>query len=429
MRQTSSIERWSSWSDQIADDDAEYALDIVERICAEVGPGVPGSPQERRRAAIIGDELQQHLGPANVAIEKFTLAPRAWLGSVPLGAGFVLLAALLNLAAAEYAATTLAAAAFFSSIVSLLLVAGEFFCGFALVDPFFKKATSVNVIGTLRKPGTTSVKRLLIFSGHHDSAPENTWLALLGYGFVFTTATWLLGFAAMFVMSVIQTIGMIAGNANLARIGTLGAVTLVYPIVPAIVFALTFTRGTKNGGVVPGAADNLAASALTVALCRFLLRNPASIPADTEIRFISFGSEEAGLRGSRRYVERHLEELKRLDARLLNFEIVADPEVVILTSDVNGTVKHSPAMVKSVAAAADRAGVPYAVKSASAGVGTDAGPFSRAGLKATALLPFKMPEQLVAFYHQKCDRPEVLTMEPLRNVLKLSVEWIRSGGE
>jgi aminopeptidase YwaD len=169
----------------------------------------------------------------------------------------------------------------------------------------------------------------------------------------------------------------------------------------------------------------LFASALTVAMCRFLVKNPACIPPDTEIRFISFGSEEAGLRGSRRYVARHLAELKRMDARLLNFETVAHPEITILTSDVNGAVQNSPEMVKSVVAAAHCAGVPYQVKSASLGVGTDAAPFSRAGLKAATLLPFKVPQQLVAFYHQKWDTPEILTVEPLLNVLKLAIEWIR----
>jgi len=63
------------------------------------------------------------------------------------------------------------------------------------------------------------------------------------------------------------------------------------------------------------------------------------------------------------------------------------------------------------------------------GTGTDAGPFSRAGLKAATLMPIKTPQQIVAFYHQKRDRPEVLTMDPLLNVLKVTLEWVRSGGE
>ena len=181
---------------------------------------------------------------------------------------------------------------------------------------------------------------------------------------------------------------------------------------------------------MPGAVDNLSGSALAVAMCRFLVNNPSGIPDDTEIRFISFGSEEAGVRGSRRYVERHLDDLKHLDARLLNFEMVAHPEIVILASDVNGTVKNSPEMVKSVVAAAERAGVPYKVQSVFfGGPGCDGAPFSQAGLKATTLLPFKMPQQMVAFYHQKWDRPEILTIDPLFIVLKLGLEWTRCGGE
>jgi len=222
---------------------------------------------------------------------------------------------------------------------------------------------------------------------------------------------------------------MIAGNAYLVRMGTLGWALLAYPIAPSIIFALFFTRGWKNGGTVPGAADNLSASALAVAMCRYLVKNPAYIPDDTEIRFVSFGSEEAGLRGSRRYVERHLDELKRLEVSLLNFEAIAHPEIVILSSDLNGTVKNSPEMLKSVVAAAERAGIPHKIQPALLGVANDSGPFSQVGLEATTLLAFKMPQQMVAFYHQKWDRPEVLTIEPLINVLKLTFEWVRNGGE
>jgi hypothetical protein len=86
--------------------------------------------------------------------------------------------------------------------------------------------------------------------------------------------------------------------------------------------------------------------------------------------------------------------------------------------------------VKSVASAAERAGVPYKVKSYPVGGGgSDAGSFSQAGLKAATLLPFKVPQQIVAFYHQKYDGPEILTIEPLLNVLKLAFEWVHNGGD
>jgi hypothetical protein len=416
----------------LANNDAHYAYDIVQTICTEVGPGSPGTPQERERAAIIKKELESHLGAGNVVVEEFTVAPGAFLGAQRLSALFMLIAALLNTSTGRFTGvspwvTAMAAVAF--SILSVLTYLLEFIFGFELVDPFFKKKQSVNVIGSLRKPGTKNVKRLLILSGHHDSALENTWLRYLGYGFLILSAVFFIGIITALAMSIIQLAGVITGNAGTVRIGTMGWAVLACLIVPSMIYALFFNMGGKDGGTVPGAVDNLAASALAVAMCRFLVENSSYLPDDTEIRFVSFGCEEAGLRGSRRYVERHLDELKHLDLRLLNFEMVAHPNITVLSSDVNGTVKHSPEMVKSAVAAAERAGVPYKVQSAYLGIGTDAGPFSRAGLKATSLLPFKVPQQMVAFYHQKWDGPEVLTIEPLFNVLKLAFEWIRNGGE
>jgi hypothetical protein len=418
--------------EMITDNDAHYAYDIVKAICTEVGPGVPGSSQERERAAMIKKELESHLGAGDVVVEEFTAAPGAFVGAYPISAFLMLMAALLNISIGRFTGvspwlTAIAALAF--SLISPLLYILEFILGFEVVDPFFKEKQSVNVVGTLRKPGTKNVKRLLMLSGHHDSAPENTWLRFVGYGFFVLTATFLIGFITMLAMSIIQLTGTITGNATTVRAGTLGWAMLAYPIVPSLIFAMFFTRGRKDGGNVPGAADNLSASALAVAMCRFLVKNPSYIPDDTEIRFVSFGSEEAGLRGSRSYVECHLDELKRLDARLLNVETVVHPEIAILTSDLNGTVKNSPEMVKSVVAAAKRAGVPYKMMSAYLGVGNDSGPFSQAGLKATTLLPFKVPQQMVAFYHQKWDGPGILTVEPLLNVLKLALEWVRNGGE
>jgi hypothetical protein len=415
----------------ITNADAEYALELVKTICAEVGPGLPATSQERQRAEIIKKELETHLGAENVVVEEFTLAPDAFLSPYP-GVLFMIIAVLLNISMGRLTGVSpwlTAIAALTFSILSLLPLTFEFIFGFEFIDPLFKKKQSLNVIGALRKPGTKSVKRLLILSGHHDSAWEDNWLRLLGYGFFFATATMFIGLLTLLAMSVIQLMGLITSNAEIVRIGTLGWIVLVYPIIPAIIFVMFWHLEGKKGGIVPGAADNLAACALTVAMCRFLVENPSCIPADTEIRFVSFGSEEAGCRGSRRYVERHLDELKRLDVQHLNFETIAHPEIAILTSDMNGTVKHSPEMVKSVVAAAQRAGVPYQVKPASLGTGSDAGPFSRAGLKATALLGFKVPQQMVAFYHQKWDTPEVLTTEPLLNVLKITFEWIRIGGE
>jgi hypothetical protein len=56
-------------SGMITNEDAGYALDMVKVICTQVGPGLPGSTQERERAYILKRELETHLGAENVAVE------------------------------------------------------------------------------------------------------------------------------------------------------------------------------------------------------------------------------------------------------------------------------------------------------------------------------------------------------------------------
>ena len=244
--------------------------------------------------------MEAHLGEENVVAEEFDLAPDAFLGSQLISTFFMLLAVLLNISMGHLPrisplGTTIAALVF--SIGAVLLFLVEFVFGFELVDPLFKKKKSINVIGTLRKPGTAHVKQLLILSGHHDSAFEFTWLRLTGYGFFILNVTWLISLASVLVMNLNSTNGVITGQDGLVRTGTISWVLLIFPIAPSIIYAIFFTRGRENGGTVPGAADNLSACGLVVAMCKFLVNNPAYIPPDTEIRFITFGSEEAGVRG------------------------------------------------------------------------------------------------------------------------------------
>src|SRR5512146_1612949 len=190
--------------------DAQYAFDIVKKICTEVGPGLPGTPQERERAGIIARELESHLGAENVAVEEFTLAPGALLGTQPMSALFTLLAALLNISTGRFTGVSpwlTAVPALVLALIPLLLFIFEFYLGFELVDPLLTKKQSVNVIGRLRKPGAQNVKRLLILSGHHDSAFEFTWLRLFKKFFILPYVTMFLGMITVLGASIIQLAG------------------------------------------------------------------------------------------------------------------------------------------------------------------------------------------------------------------------------
>jgi hypothetical protein len=156
--------------EEITTQDAQYALELVKRICTEVGPGLPGTPQERQRAEVIKNELETQLGAGNVVVEEFTLAPDAFLSTYP-GALCMLLAVLLNILAGHYTGISpwipsIAAAVF--AILAPLMFILEFLLSLEVFDPLFPKKKSLNVIGSLRKPEAGEVKRLLIVSGHHD---------------------------------------------------------------------------------------------------------------------------------------------------------------------------------------------------------------------------------------------------------------------
>lgn len=416
----------------ISADDVQYALDLVRRICDEIGPGLPGTPQERARAEIIRQELEAHLGVENVSMEEFAFAPEAFLGSQAVTAVLLSLAAVLFVISGRVSgvpALLTAAAAVLLSFSALAVFIFQFLLAKEWLDPLFRKGVSLNVIGSLRRPGTREVKRLLILSGHHDSAWENNWLRWLGKWFMALSAVFMLGLLGMPLISVFQLFERLNGMAIIAQTGAPDCLIPALLVGPAVIFTLFFQRRGQGGGLVPGAVDNLSACAVTAAMARFLARHPDLIPADTEIRFITFGSEEAGLRGSKRYARRHLDELRRLNARLLNYEMIAHPLVSILSTDQNGFAKTSPAMVESLVKAAGQSGVPYKVQQSGLGTATDAASFLQAGLQAATLIPFKMPEQLAEFYHQCTDTPDKLNPEAMMNVLKVTAEWLEGSVE
>jgi len=141
---------------------------------------MPGSAKEEERAGMIRRELEAQLGAENVAVEDFTVAPWGCLGSLPTSATLMLVAAALNISAPHFTGIASGCAAIGGlvfAVLSPLVYLLEFILGLELVDGWFEQKQSSNVIGTLRSPGTNEARKLLMVSAHHDSAPENTWLA------------------------------------------------------------------------------------------------------------------------------------------------------------------------------------------------------------------------------------------------------------
>ncbi len=133
----------------ITQKDACYSHDIVKMICEAIGPGLPGTLQERARALIIKKELEKHLGSENVTIEEFAFSPGSFLGSHRLSALFTLLAALLNILVGttfdhpswEIAAVAVLSLAF--AIFPVLQFIFQFTLAGEIIDPLFKQTSSM----------------------------------------------------------------------------------------------------------------------------------------------------------------------------------------------------------------------------------------------------------------------------------------------
>lgn len=412
----------------ITSDDVDYAYDFINDVCEQVGPGVPASPQERARADLIHEKLAA-AGLEGVTTEEFELAPGAFFGWFRVACVLALAAFGLHFAAryptnsAGISLLLSGVALVFSALVIVTAVL-EFFLYKEFVDGLFPKKKSQNVVGSVASSATP--RHLLVVSGHLDSAWAFRWLHYLNFGyyvamgFIFVGILSLAGVTGGQFVRALVTPGVLAGRGL-----TVFEIILLVILPLCLVSAFFFVESGKNGGTVPGANDNLSGVAIAAAIGRHLVAHPEVIPADTEVRIVAFGSEEAGCRGSKRYVAAHLTELREKRARVCNIDTIARPKIQIVTTDRNSLLKNAPGVVAELKAAAESAGVPHEVKPFPVfGGGTDALAFGERGLEAAALYAMAVPSQMMEWYHQPGDDIDKVDKEALANALKIVLAWV-----
>ncbi|MFX1243277.1 MAG: M28 family peptidase, partial [Promethearchaeota archaeon] len=374
---------------------------IVQEIIDECGPRMPGSPQEAKSAEFIKNELEQTCD--EVHIEPFSFHPRAALGWIRIALILILssftlffLIQMFLYSNWMYLISILVA---FLAFLAVLIAWEEFFNYKEFIDPIFKKKESQNVIGKIKPEG--EIKKILIFSGHHDSALQFNLLRYLKYGYAIIN---LLGLAILFlwflssIVFVILSIFTLAINLTLLYgiFFNLAIWLLIIGAIPVISLFFFVTPG-ERANKVPGAVDNLSAIAIILALGRYLQSHRELLPKNTEIRLISFGSEEAFLRGAYRYVEAHLEELKKYDAECINLDAIQSSDYLTF-SDKEPTTRtiHSKEVVQKLIKAAEVVSVKAKIAGLGGGNfiekivglisgGTDAAAFSKSNIKASTI--------------------------------------------
>ena len=392
-----------------ADKYQDHMYDLVKRVVDEIGPRPACSEAERK----LGRMLCEGWRPIcdRVETEPFTCRPGAFLGVIRVSV--VLLFASIVLYWFYPFAAFVAAALSLIALVFELVRYREF------IDFLYFPEQGENIVGTICPRGETG-KRVIV-SAHQDSAYEFRLWRVFGNAAVPIMVLALLGILTAVAGSLARTIAYLGGSEGAVAYTVVGIVMAAFaPLAGLFLFFL-------SDKAVPGAMDDMSGIAIVDATGRCLheSRNSGGFcPENTEVILLATSSEEAGLRGAKRYVKKHLAELKATPTYGIFLESTADEKhLTAATSELFTGAKHDRGLVEMARKIA--AGHSWPIKSKSIPLGaTDAAAFSKKGVRATCLLS-QDTTRLVPNYHTREDTPEHVRPEALSATLQMVLEMIQ----
>jgi len=389
-----------------ADAYRDYMYGLVRTVLDEIGARESCSENERRLGRYLADEWRG-LG-LDVRSEPFTCNPKAFLGFIPIATLLYLLATI--------AYWLLPSLCFVLAAASLALLWFELLRYRELIDPLFREAQGENVVGVLRPAG--EIRRRVIVSAHQDSAYEfNLWYFLKGAA----VPVMVIGFAAVLVPLVGGLLKSLAGAGNESHaFNVVGFVAIaLYPIVGLNFFFHTYA-------VVPGAMDDLAGISVITGVAKALsdaARDGAGALQSTEVVVLAVSSEEAGLRGAKRFATTHAAELHALPTFVVNVDGVYDERhLTIVHRELTTGVRHDPRLVQLARERAESRGRAYHQHMIPLGA-TDATAFAQVGVPTVTLL-CQDATRLVPNYHTRLDTIEHVRPQSLTVMLQLVLDMI-----
>ena len=411
MRRTAVDPDGSHWGDSMdAERYADYMYNLIDRVINEIGPREACSAEEKRTGRLFAEEIKPACDRINV--ETFTCSPKAFLGFFPfLVLGYIAGVVLY----------------FFIPPVSLILAAiGIAVLYFEVVrykefiDFLYPRREGENVAGIVRPSG--DINRRFIVSAHFDSAYEfKIW-----YWFKnFSVAIMALAFTApvlLLIFSLLRTIFDAGAESGAVVWLVLGIILIALSpiIIPFIFFH------TKD--LVPGAMDNMAGVSVLAGLARYLQDAGESgefYPENTEVVLLGMSSEEAGLRGAKRYASKHRKEMLSLPTYSIFLDGIYDEQYLsIVKKEMWPGAKHDPYLVGLGEEAARKNKLKYRTGVLPLG-STDASAFSLEGISAVAIMCVDN-SRLPVNYHTRYDTIEYIRPESLAVSLQVVIDMLKS---
>ena len=382
-----------------------FSVRGIKKICKDVGPRSAGSEQEHEAQKLMAAELDGACD--KVEIEPFDVHPGAFLGWI-LTDGIMMIAAIV-LFFFGMSAIALALCA-----LSLIFAIVEFLLYKKLLDPFFPKKTSHNVVAVRKPKG--EVRRRIIFSGHADSA--NEWRFTYYGGSKLLVPIIGLSFVGILLGLVLGIWAVAAGHAfSAADSGALNVMRYVFLAWIPILFTALFFENKKRP--VMGANDDLTGCFISMAVVKYMQQHDIRFE-NTEVWVVLTGSEEAGLRGAKAFCKAHKNELSDVETVFVGLDTIRDYDfAAVYSRDLTGTVKNDAGACALVKEAAKQTGLDLPYKSVFFGA-TDAAAVTQAGMKAVSVAA--MDPAPAKYYHTRLDTADNLDIKTVEAVLGVALE-------
>lgn len=382
-----------------------FSVRGIKKICKDVGPRPAGSEQEHEAQKLMAAELDGACD--KVEIEPFDVHPGAFLGWI-LTDGIMMIAAIV-LFFFGMSAIALALCA-----LSLIFAIVEFLLYKKLLDPFFPKKTSHNVVAVRKPKG--EVRRRIIFSGHADSA--NEWRFTYYGGSKLLVPIIGLSFVGILLGLVLGIWAVAAGHAfSAADSGALNVMRYVFLAWIPILFTALFFENKKRP--VMGANDDLTGCFISMAVVKYMQQHDIRFE-NTEVWVVLTGSEEAGLRGAKAFCKAHKNELSDVETVFVGLDTIRDYDfAAVYSRDLTGTVKNDSGAGALVKEAAKQTGLDLPYKSVFFGA-TDAAAVTQAGMKAVSVAA--MDPAPAKYYHTRLDTADNLDIKTIEAVLGVALE-------
>lgn len=379
-----------------------YTVREIKKICKNIGPRIAGSDKEYEAQKHIAEEMKTCCD--EVAIEDFKLAPEAFMSWVRIDG-------LLVIASIIFALFDLAVVSLVLTTVALVCLFCEFLMYWEFYDFLFPKKTSHNVAGVRKASGET--KQRIIFSGHCDSSHEWTYTHLGGKILLYAVGAYgVISMLYVFVSSLLITFGI--GSAELHEVLKYAQIACI-PGGILVMFFVNFRR------TVEGANDNLTGAIGSVAIMKYLEDNNIRFE-NTEVMALSAGAEESGLRGSRSYVKRHIDELKAIPTVFIGLETFRDYDsIAVYARDMTGTVKMDPRVCALVKKGGELAGMDLPYSSVYIGA-SDGAIVQKLGIPAVTLAA--MDPGPPRYYHTRGDTADNMDMKTVEKCLDIALQTL-----